>query len=107
MHGAPWVSKVPAPQLWGDTAKEIWMVYQGNGWLGPASRQPVREVQGGQELGASGDSLDLGSQSRRYSVNETGEVCQGSGELPSATRWGLGGMQGSQELWASGGLHGI
>ena len=103
---------MPAPQLWGDSAKETEKICQspgsGDGGLGPSSRWPVGGVQGGQELGASGGSLGSGSQSREYSAEDTGEVSQGRqapGGLPSVSRHPLLGLQGCQELvaWAGAG----
>ena len=104
---------MPAPQLWGDSAKETEKVCQspssGDGGLGPSSRLPVGGVQGGQELGASGGSLGSGSQSREYSAEDTGEVSQGRqapGGLPSASCHPLLGLQGCQELVAWAGVGG-
>lgn len=120
VQGAPWVSQVPAPQLWGDPAKETEKVCQrpigsserggSGGGLGPSSHRPFGEGRGDQELGASGgDSLGSGPQSREPSPKETEEVSQGHGApggLPSASRPPLVGLGGCQELAASGGSAG-
>ncbi|XDA85665.1 hypothetical protein R6Z07M_018394 [Ovis aries] len=112
---------VPAPQLWGDPAKETEKVCQrpigsserggSGGGLGPSSHRPFGEGRGDQELGASGggDSLGSGPQSREPSPKETEEVSQGHGApggLPSASRPPLVGLGGCQELAASGGSAG-
>ena len=72
---------------------------------GPSSSWPVRGVQGGQELGASGASLGSGPQSREYPAKETGEVSQGRQApdgLLSVSRHFLLELQGGQELVALG-----
>ncbi|XDA85667.1 hypothetical protein R6Z07_015696 [Ovis aries] len=124
---------VPAPQLWGDPAKETEKVCQrpigsserggSGGGLGPSSHRPFGEGRGDQELGASGggDSLalqgcqelavsgglpGLGPQLRGDPVKDSGQVCQGPAKLPSGNRRWHGGLQGWQEVGASGGSPG-
>ena len=103
VQGAPWVSQVPAPQLSGDSAEEMGEVCQGPGAPGglrSASRQPLRGVQGGEEMVASGGAAGSGPQSRGYFSEEIGEVCQGPGGLASASGrrlwWLRGSTRGSQ-----------
>nr|CAI9699618.1 unnamed protein product [Rangifer tarandus platyrhynchus] len=111
VQGAPGVSQVPAPQLSGDSAEETGEVCQGPGAPGglrSASRRPLRGVQGGDDMAASGGSAGSGPQSRGYSSEETGEVCQvpgALGRLRSASRRPLRGVQGGDEM-ASGGSAG-
>ncbi|XDA81374.1 hypothetical protein R6Z07_011486 [Ovis aries] len=111
---------VPAPQLWGDPAKETEKVCQrpigsserggSGGGLGPSSHRPFGEGRGDQELGASGAGGLASSGETQRKRKTQGEVCQGPGEsagLPSASRWPFPALQGCQELAVSGGLPGL